>query len=81
MTKTKAEAEPDPTVTVRWIRDIQPPGANVNGRTYTGRGPIYKRRPLPGGGEATELIYEGDVQQLPADAARVLVEANYVEIR
>jgi hypothetical protein len=69
----------EPTVTVRWVKDAQQHVGNINGRTYTGRGPMYRRRMTPSG-EVAELVTEGEVQQIPASAARVLHEAGYVAI-
>jgi hypothetical protein len=73
-----AAAAAEPPVSVRWIRDAQQHTGQIDGRTYTGRGPVYRRRPLPDGQELTELVEPGEVQQIPADAARVLAQAGYV---
>jgi hypothetical protein len=69
----------EPTVTVRWVKDAQQHVGQINGRTYTGRGPVYRRRMTPSG-EVRELVRPGEEQQIPASAARVLHEAGYVAI-
>jgi hypothetical protein len=70
--------EAEPLVTVRWIKDAQPGMGQINGRTYSGRGPTYRRRRLPDGNELVELGFPGDVQQLPRGAAQVLEHAGYI---
>jgi hypothetical protein len=64
---------------VRWVRDAQQHTGQIAGRTYSGRGPVYRRRWTPAG-EVSELVSEGEVQELPEGAAQVLAEAGYVEV-
>jgi hypothetical protein len=67
-----AEPPPEPTVTVRWLKDSTPGSCNIGGRSYVGQGP---RDANPRRGQREVL---GQEARLPLSAALVLYEAGYV---
>jgi hypothetical protein len=76
-----AASAAEPRMAVRWRKEATQGMGQINGRTYSGRGPVYRRRLVDGAGpEVTELVEPGEVQELPQSVAVVLSEAGYVEL-
>ena len=69
-------------VRVRWVRDAPPEGAVIDGRRYTGKGPLRQRLGQPATHTSTVAreveLQPGEVAELPRQHAEVLAEAGYV---
>jgi len=71
-------------VRVRWVRDAPPEGALIDGRRYTGKGPVRQRQ----GQSATHTaavareveLQPGEVAELPRQHGEVLAAAGYVQV-
>ncbi len=69
-------------VTVRWLKDSEAGGHWIGGRLYSGKGPVtmFEDQYIAGRYSRVEKVAEpGEVQEVPAGAAEVLVKAGFVE--